>query len=108
MNDEHNQVRHILERAPDDYLMKGFEEAPTNVLQHFVECAEEPEFQHKKHLKSQVKSLLEARKNDSSNRSLKFSAESAKWSQKSYPINLAVLIISIITLVLTIIQILKH
>ena len=45
MNDEHAQLQHILERGPEYYLIQGFEEAPTNVLQLFVERAEDPEFQ---------------------------------------------------------------
>lgn len=83
MNDEHAQLQHILERGPEYYLIQGFEEAPTNVLQLFVERAEDPEFQHKKNLRSQVKAMLESRRNDASEQTQKNSEESVALGKEN-------------------------
>jgi len=74
--------------------MQGFEEAPTNVLQYFVERADDPVFAHKNEFKSQVKALLETRRNDVADKTLKLSEESVALGKEG-------LTLSVKTLVLT-------
>jgi len=130
-------LRHILE-FPDACIMQKFEEAPTNVLQLFVDRAEDPEFEfkHKKNFRFQVKDLLESRRNDAFDKTIKFSEESValgrenkelsaksltlseesmRVSKKTYSITKIVLWVSVlaaaaalIQLLLELVQMLKH